>query len=131
VQTAVLVARVVVAAFAGWPSTWSRGVSMLSSIHPPGERSRNSRWGLTLTAYLVASVVGGALMGSVAGGIGSLMEVALAPSATAAVIARVGRAHLPQARRFRAAESRRARIVPVVNEALATLVIAPAPEVTP
>lgn len=45
---------------------------MLSSIHPFGERSRNSRWSLTVGAYLVASAVGGSATGAIAGGVGEL-----------------------------------------------------------
>ncbi len=43
---------------------------MLSSISPFGERSRNSRWWLTVTAYLTGSALGGATTGLVAGVIG-------------------------------------------------------------
>jgi cytochrome c biogenesis protein CcdA len=46
---------------------------MLSSIHPLGERARRSRWWLTTAAYLAASTAGGALLGAVAGGFGSLV----------------------------------------------------------
>lgn len=45
---------------------------MLSSISPFGERSRNSRWWLTVTAYLLGSVVGGATTGLLAGAAGQL-----------------------------------------------------------
>ena len=45
---------------------------MLSSISPFGERSRNSRWWLTVTAYLVGSVAGGLATGAVAGVVGEL-----------------------------------------------------------
>lgn len=40
---------------------------MLSSIHPFGERSRNSRWWVTVTAYVVGSVAGGASTGAAFG----------------------------------------------------------------
>jgi sulfite exporter TauE/SafE len=43
---------------------------MLTSIHPLGERARNSRWGLTATAYVVGSVLGGAATGAVLGMVG-------------------------------------------------------------
>lgn len=43
---------------------------MLSSIHPFGERSRNSRWWLTISFYLAGSVAGGLAMGLVAGAVG-------------------------------------------------------------
>lgn len=45
---------------------------MLSSISPFGERSRNSRWSLTVTAYLIGSVAGGLATGAVAGVVGHL-----------------------------------------------------------
>ena len=44
---------------------------MLTSINPLVERSRNSRFPVTFTAYLVGSVVGGALFGGVLGLIGA------------------------------------------------------------
>lgn len=50
---------------------------MLSSITPFGERSRNSRWGLTASAYLVGSVLGGAFIGAAMGLIGELVAVDL------------------------------------------------------
>ena len=43
---------------------------MLSSIHPFGERSRNSRWWLTISSYLFGSVAGGITMGAIAGVVG-------------------------------------------------------------
>ncbi|MEM7287161.1 MAG: hypothetical protein AAF480_12475 [Actinomycetota bacterium] len=45
---------------------------MLSSISPFGERSRNSRWWLTVSAYLVGSIAGGAATGVVAGTVGAV-----------------------------------------------------------
>jgi hypothetical protein len=38
---------------------------MLASISPFGERARGQRWGTTVSAYLVASTLGGALVGGV------------------------------------------------------------------
>jgi hypothetical protein len=46
---------------------------MLSSISPLGERARRARWGLTVTAYLVGSLAGGAVAGSVAAALGGLL----------------------------------------------------------
>ncbi len=40
---------------------------MLSSITPLGERGRRARWPLTITYYLVGSVLGGGLIGALAG----------------------------------------------------------------
>jgi len=45
---------------------------MLSSIHPLGERSRSNRYWLTVSAYLVGSLVGGLATGAAAGGLGEL-----------------------------------------------------------
>src|SRR5919197_39536 len=44
---------------------------MLASITPLGERSRNSRWGTTVTAFLTGSVLAGAVWGSAAGLLGA------------------------------------------------------------
>jgi len=44
---------------------------MLGSITPLGERGRGSRWGVTASAYLIGSAVGGAALGAVLGSIGS------------------------------------------------------------
>lgn len=46
---------------------------MLSSISPVGEASRRQRWTVTVTAYLVASALGGTLIGGLLGGIGGLL----------------------------------------------------------
>ena len=46
---------------------------MLSSITPLGERGRANRWWLTVTAYITASAVGGAGVGSVLGGFGEVL----------------------------------------------------------
>src|SRR4051812_50172735 len=48
---------------------------MLGSITPLGERGRGSRWGITISAYLVGSAVGGAALGAVLGWIGSPLAV--------------------------------------------------------
>jgi hypothetical protein len=59
---------------------------MLSSIHPLGERSRNQRWWLTVTAHIVGSAAGGAAMGLAAAGLGC----AVAALAGAAGLGRPG-----------------------------------------
>lgn len=46
---------------------------MLSSISPFGERARASRWWLTTTAYVVASTLGGLVLGLLASGLGALV----------------------------------------------------------
>lgn len=60
---------------------------MLSSISPFGERSRNSRWWITVTAYLAGSVAGGALTGLVAGAVGELAFAWLDAEAGLSVLA--------------------------------------------
>jgi sulfite exporter TauE/SafE len=62
---------------------------MLASINPLGERSRNSRFGITLVFYLIGSVAGGALLGAAAGAAGALAHNMLSWSdaVTAAALA--------------------------------------------
>src|SRR3954465_2152638 len=45
---------------------------MLASITPLGEQGRRRRWGRTVTAFVIASTLGGALSGLVAGTLGWL-----------------------------------------------------------
>ena len=54
---------------------------MLSSIHPLGERGRNNRWWLTVSAFTVASTLTGAAVGAALGGAGSLLLGGVAASA--------------------------------------------------
>lgn len=49
---------------------------MLSSIHPFGERARDQRYGVTSTAFLVGSVVGGAVLGGALGALSLLSQAA-------------------------------------------------------
>jgi hypothetical protein len=70
---------------------------MLTSINPLGERARGNRWGVTATAYVLGSLAGGGLVGTVAGSFGfavsrlvrpdrlALALLVAAPSLTAAV----------------------------------------------
>jgi hypothetical protein len=67
---------------------------MLSSIHPFGERARGSRWGTTVSAYVVGAVAGGALAGGLFGvaglvllGLPGLPAAVLGMAALAAVAA--------------------------------------------
>ena len=62
---------------------------MLASIHPLGERARNRSWGVTVSAYLVGSAAGGALVGALLGTTGlALRDVAgLGPRLLAALAA--------------------------------------------
>jgi hypothetical protein len=46
---------------------------MLASINPLVERARGSRYWISVTAYLVGSVVGGVAMGAFAGSIGAVL----------------------------------------------------------
>src|SRR4051794_22184875 len=46
---------------------------MLASITPLGERGRGASWPRAVTAYVVGSLVGGAVMGSALGAAGSLL----------------------------------------------------------
>jgi len=46
---------------------------MLASITPLGQRGRGASWTRTVTAYVVASAVGGALMGTALGAVGSAL----------------------------------------------------------
>jgi|SRR5579884_844008 len=45
---------------------------MLASITPLGERGRQSRWGLTMTAFALAAGAAGAAAGALAGALGGL-----------------------------------------------------------
>lgn len=45
---------------------------MLTSITPLGERGRNSRWGVTVSAFVIGSTTAGALLGAAVGGLGAL-----------------------------------------------------------
>ena len=47
---------------------------MLASITPLGERGRGSRWGVTVSAYLIGSAVGGAALGALLGWTGSRLD---------------------------------------------------------
>jgi hypothetical protein len=60
---------------------------MLSSIHPLGERSRNNRWVITATAFVLASVAGSMTAGGLMGLLGALVELAFDPSPAVRVTA--------------------------------------------
>src|SRR3954468_21997684 len=47
---------------------------MLASITPLGERGRGASWRRTVSAYIVASTIGGVAVGAVLGGLGSLAD---------------------------------------------------------
>jgi len=48
---------------------------MLGSITPLGERGRNRRWGITVTTYVIGSVLGGVAIGGAFGWLGSAAGV--------------------------------------------------------
>jgi len=62
---------------------------MLSSITPLGERSRGNRWWMTVLAYLVGSVLGGAVTGLVLGLLGVPLRRAGLTGPTLAVVVAV------------------------------------------
>ncbi len=59
---------------------------MLASISPLGERARSSRWGVTVTAYVIGSVLGGATVGVVAAALGGLLPESWRGSPVAAIL---------------------------------------------
>jgi hypothetical protein len=46
---------------------------MLASITPLGERGRHSRWGITVSAFLLGATMAGAALGGLAGELGALL----------------------------------------------------------
>ena len=63
---------------------------MLSSITPFGERSRNSRWGLTVAFYLLGNVVGGIAIACVFGAIGLLVDPLIGDTTAVGILAVAG-----------------------------------------
>lgn len=59
---------------------------MLTSITPLGERGRASRWSVTTTAYLLGSVLGGLVVGALAGAVGGLLPLSTPGVALAACL---------------------------------------------
>src|ERR1700712_2934543 len=64
---------------------------MLGSITPLGERGHARRWSATVTLYVLGSVAGGAVIGTVLGALGRLAHAGLdaigtAPSGAAVLI---------------------------------------------
>lgn len=81
---------------------------MLGSITPLGERGRNSRWTVTVTAYVLGSAAAGTLLGSALGWVGGLapgnasarlVALAVLIAAGAAVDSGLGGTRLPTVRR--------------------------------
>jgi sulfite exporter TauE/SafE len=52
---------------------------MLGSITPLGERGRGRRWGVTVSAYALASAGGGAIAGAAAGAVGAALSAVAPP----------------------------------------------------
>lgn len=48
---------------------------MLASIHPLGERARHNRWGITMTAHLLGSWLGGVAVFGAAAALGTVVAV--------------------------------------------------------
>jgi hypothetical protein len=63
---------------------------MLASINPLGERARNQRYWVTVTAYIAASGIAGALLGGVLGFVGQPLAVPLAAVVVVALLATAG-----------------------------------------
>ncbi|HVF18917.1 MAG TPA: hypothetical protein VNA14_01570 [Mycobacteriales bacterium] len=76
---------------------------MLSSITPLGERGRQRRWGATVTAYAVGSVVAGSTLGALLGLVPAVPAraalVIVAVAAAVAAVADLRPALLPTVRR--------------------------------
>ena len=60
---------------------------MLTSINPLGERIRGNRWSLTVAWLTAGSILGGALLGAFAGGVGVLVAGGLSDAARLVVLA--------------------------------------------
>ena len=57
---------------------------MLASIHPLGERARDRRWSVTVSAYVAGSTLAATLSGAALGAIGALLP--LTPGSTAVLV---------------------------------------------
>ena len=58
---------------------------MLASIHPLGERARDRRWSVTVSAYVLGSTLAATLLGAALGGLGALLPVSPPVTAVAVV----------------------------------------------
>ncbi len=59
---------------------------MLTSITPLGEQGRNRSWATTATAYVIGSIVGGAVTGLASGALGMLLPQRLRPNGAVLVL---------------------------------------------
>ena len=60
---------------------------MLGSITPLGERGRNSRWWVTMTAFVLGSTAGGCALGAALGWLGAVSRTAFGgPTASARLV---------------------------------------------
>ncbi|HEX2047045.1 MAG TPA: sulfite exporter TauE/SafE family protein [Acidimicrobiales bacterium] len=57
---------------------------MLASIHPLGERARDRKWSVTVSAYVLGSTLAATLLGAALGGLGALLP--LTPTVTAVAV---------------------------------------------
>ena len=48
---------------------------MLASIHPLGERARDRRWSVTVSAYVMGSTLAATLLGAALGGLGAVLPL--------------------------------------------------------
>jgi hypothetical protein len=63
---------------------------MLASINPLGERGRQQRYSVTVTAYVVASTVAGVALGGALGGVGHIIVPVPALALAAVAVAAAG-----------------------------------------
>jgi sulfite exporter TauE/SafE len=59
---------------------------MLTSISPLGERARHNRWSLTVSAYVVGSMLAATLVGATLGTVGAALKAACMPRPAAAAL---------------------------------------------
>ncbi|MBW3620886.1 MAG: sulfite exporter TauE/SafE family protein [Actinobacteria bacterium] len=60
---------------------------MLTSLNPVGEAARGQRWPITVTAYLVASTLGGVVVGGLLAALGAPVAAAVGPTTTLVALA--------------------------------------------
>lgn len=60
---------------------------MLSSIHPLGERARDNRWAITVSAFTLGAIISGSTVGAVLGFLGSATAAPLSTTTLLAMTA--------------------------------------------